>query len=585
MVLVLIAFTLVEIWSGLIIAEQAKNMQNSLKDSNQEAFWDAIKVLVSVSLAIWALTFVHIYLAGTLTLEWRRSLTDKLFAKYINSKQAFYRLKMQDMGVDNPDQRIGQDVNQFTQVTVLLVEHVARDFGTIVTNTVAVYQISPKTCWVMLTFAALYALIMLKGFVAPLMRVQRRLLGLEADLRYVLVRLRENAESIAFFQGSGVERELSEHFFLRAYRASYVKLLIEAGYRSFQSFVDHASMFLTYIPLAPMYFSGAVSFGSMTQVYMLAMQLEKSMFDLSREMDHIANLGAQGIRIRELWEALDGYNKPDRSPCKQEDGDISTDAGSEGEVDVEIARDYVSDDDEDEQVGTVHVLDLPDFGEERLIVSNLTLLPPTGKIPLLNELSFTMCSEDSVLITGASGTGKSSLLRTIGGLFARGSGRIDRTSLQRSFFVPQTPYLYEGSLRDNVMYPLSTTELSDVERVQQDSKIASVLGNLGIGYLIDRYGLDVGVEFDNILSGGEKQRLNFARVLVRSADGLSFVLLDEATSALDEANEDIAYGMLRQSVRCYISVGHRMNLKKFHTKQLMLESAPGGGCSASLAQL
>merc|ERR1740121_658664 len=308
------------------------------------------------------------------------------------------------------------------------------------------------------------------------------------------------------------------------------------------------------------------------------------MFDLSRELDHIASLGAQGVRIKELWDALERYAKSNRSPSKQEDDDMSTDAGSESEVDAEIAPDSASDD-EDEQAGTVHMLDLSDVGQERLTVSNLTLLPPVGEIPLLKGLSFTMRSEDAVLITGASGTGKSSLLRTIAGLCARGSGRVARTSLRRSFFVPQAPYLYEGSLRDNVMYPSSSTTLSGVERAQLDSKITSVLGSLGIGYLIDRHGLDAGVEFDKVLSGGEKQRLNFARVLVRSADGLSFVLLDEATSALDEANEDIAYGMLRQSVRCYISVGHRMNLKKFHTKQLMLESAPGGGCSASLAQL
>lgn len=262
--------------------------------------------------------------------------------------------------------------------------------------------------------------------------------------------------------------------------------------------------------------------------------------------------------------------------------DASTDAGDSSDED-ENFKGVESDSDNDGD--RVHVINLAHGSRQRLVVSDLSLFPPTGDLPLLKHLSFGMYDEDSVLITGPSGSGKSTLLRVIGGLFSRGSGQIQRTALKRSFFVPQSPYLYEGSLRENVMYPRGAADLNPDELNEQGAQISSILESLGIGYLVNRHGLDAAVEFDKMLSGGEKQRLNFARVLVRSPGELSFVLLDEATSALDEANETVAYQMLRQFVHCYVSVGHRMNLKKFHTKQLMLEKLPEGACTAQMLTL
>merc|ERR1719215_2414158 len=200
---------------------------------------------------------------------------------------------------------------------------------------------------------------------------------------------------------------------------------------------------------------------------MLFMHIERSLFDFTRNLDQIAGLGAQALRIIELWDAVERYEQAQRPAGKNEveefDEVDSTDAGETSDDEVDAEGQFGTATDSDEEDGKVRVVDLRDDSQARLVVSNLTLFPPVGEAPLLRRVTLTMYAEDSVLITGPSGTGKSTLLRTIGGLFARGSGSIQRTALQRSFFVPQNPYLYEGSLRDNVMYPSSVAELSVAE--------------------------------------------------------------------------------------------------------------------------
>eukprot|EP00928_Gymnodinium_smaydae_P026968 TRINITY_DN21009_c0_g1_i2.p2 TRINITY_DN21009_c0_g1~~TRINITY_DN21009_c0_g1_i2.p2 ORF type:complete len:160 (+),score=35.98 TRINITY_DN21009_c0_g1_i2:341-820(+) len=147
--------------------------------------------------------------------------------------------------------------------------------------------------------------------------------------------------------------------------------------------------------------------------------------------------------------------------------------------------------------------------------------------------------------------------------------------------MPQKPYLCMGSLRENAAYPLST--LPAAGQRPSDEDVEWALGKTNVGYLAARYGLDTPVDFEGVLSGGEKQRLGFARVLLRRS--AKFAMLDEATAALDEANESSAYELLRQRIPCYVSVGHRPNLEQFHTHKLLLEPRPRGGCRWSITRI
>eukprot|EP00930_Biecheleria_cincta_P034353 TRINITY_DN23754_c0_g2_i1.p1 TRINITY_DN23754_c0_g2~~TRINITY_DN23754_c0_g2_i1.p1 ORF type:complete len:505 (+),score=85.10 TRINITY_DN23754_c0_g2_i1:31-1515(+) len=489
---------------------------------------------------------------------------------YIDSNQSFYRLKMQYGNVDNPDQRIAQDIDQFTRVAVMLATHLVEDILKVVANSFALLAISPTLFYVLTGFSIAYTLLVVCCFVSPLMRVERRILAVEADLRYILVRLREHAESIAFFRGAEGERVGCEVVLDRCISASYKKLFIDIIFRALTGILQHLAHFLPMLVVVPMYFTGQVEFGTINEAQALFNHLMRGMLDFSKEMDDIAKLGAQAVRVQELWDALESIQDT-----------VSTDEGESSDEELVSGGELDDDDDDDDDqhgCGVVSVQDLESDAALCLRLDEVTLYPPFGSMPLIRDLSLSLYKGQSLLIEGPSGSGKSSLLRAIGGLFSRGHGAVSRKCLERSFFVPQAAYICLGSLRDNICYPKE-----NMDHEPTDEELHGVLQALNVGHIADRHGLDKPIAFDNILSGGEKQRLNFARLLIRK--DLEFALLDEATSALDEANEQIVYGLLRRQVPCYVSVGHRPQLAACHGSKLVLEKIPQGGCRGTLIPL
>jgi len=147
-----------------------------------------------------------------------------------------------------------------------------------------------------------------------------------------------------------------------------------------------------------------------------------------------------------------------------------------------------------------------------------------------------------------------------------------RAPADNSFFLPQKPYLCLGTLPENVEYPKPPSKPTSLD-TDRSAEIALALGQVGLGHLIERHGLDSEVDFDSVLSGGEKQRLGFARLLRPEA---KFAILDEATSALDPENEELVYRLLAERVASYVSVGHRAALERFHSHGLRLERRPAG---------
>jgi len=215
-----------------------------------------------------------------------------------------------------------------------------------------------------------------------------------------------------------------------------------------------------------------------------------------------------------------------------------------------------------------------------LRLSGISVLPPRSQEPLVSGLSLVLRDGQSLIISGPSGAGKSSLLRAIGGLWASGRGTIERCHIQECFFAPQVPYLCMGTLRENTTYPLTANFSRSPE---SDELVRRALKLANVGYLADRHGLDNVVSWDDVLSGGEKQRVGFARLMTRK--GVRLALLDEATSAMDPENEDLTYERLREHVSCFASVGHRPNLEKFHSHKLALRPLKAGGCEGELLEL
>jgi vitamin B12/bleomycin/antimicrobial peptide transport system ATP-binding/permease protein len=199
--------------------------------------------------------------------------------------------------------------------------------------------------------------------------------------------------------------------------------------------------------------------------------------------------------------------------------------------------------------------------DKRLAIEHLTLQTPDYKRTLVVDLSLEVKTGEGVLIVGASGGGKSSLLRAVAGLWDSGTGNIVRPPLQDMFFLPQRPYMIIGTLRAQLLYPSDKRDVTDEE-------LHYILTTVNLADLGERFGgLEVEADWGKILSLGEQQRVAFARVLLAKP---RYVILDEATSALDSENEESLYQQLHDSGTTLVSVSHRLNIRKYHKHILEL---------------
>jgi putative ATP-binding cassette transporter len=204
--------------------------------------------------------------------------------------------------------------------------------------------------------------------------------------------------------------------------------------------------------------------------------------------------------------------------------------------------------------------------DSRLVLDKLTLLTPNSEQTLMRDLSLSLQPDQRLLIVGVSGSGKSSLLRAIAGLWTNGRGVITRPSINQMLFLPQKPYMLLGTLRDQLLYPNILADISD-------QQLLDILIQVNLADLPEQIGgFDSLQDWSNVLSLGEQQRLAFARILVAKP---KYVILDEATSALDVFNEKMLYERLQSMDAVYLSVGHRSSLLKYHDLVLELDGEGG----------
>lgn len=500
---------------------------NALQEKNRDAFTHQFIRFGWLAAIFLAVAVYRQYLRQALEIRWRRWLTEHLVGAWLEGR-AFYRLPQARGGADNPDQRIADDVGDFVGQTLSLGLGLLDSLVTLASFTTILWGLSGALdlgFMVVPGYMVWVALIYALGGSWLINRIGRPLIGLnfrqqqrEADFRFALVRLRENAESVAFLGGEARESRTLAQLFAHVVENWWQIMRRQKRLTWFSAGYGQIAVVFPYVVAAPRFFSGAMELGGLMQTAQAFGQVQGA---LSWFIDAYASLAAW----RATAERLIGF-------CKALDEARAAAGG-------DVVR----------QMGAGHDLRL----------RKLTLDLPDGT-PLLSGLDLDLPAGGRVLVVGPSGCGKSTLLRALGGLWRHGTGQIVVPAGQRLLFLPQKPYLPIGPLRQALTYPASDCPYDD-------SGLRQILAACRLEPLGDRLNEDA--PWGQILSPGEQQRLGIARALLVRPDWL---FLDEATSALDPADEAALYRLLTEAlpVTTLVSVGHRPELAAFHSHRLDL---------------
>lgn len=522
LLLLLIVLMLVDTRLAVMLNNQAGEMTSALAGKDGDRFWAAVRAcLLTLAVAIPIYAFYY-YMRDVFANQWRDWLTRRFLDGYLNGRKYYALGAVGDL--DNPDQRIAEDINTFTGRSINFLLIFLGSIMQLVAFSAVLWSISHLLVGVLAVYALAGTVIALWVFGTPLIRLNFWQLRREADFRFSLIRLRENAESIAFYRGEAQERaHIDDKFGLVI--DNFGKLIKkQRSLNFFQRTFSQLTLVLPGVILANGVLSGELEVGRAIQA----------------TGAFTAVLGAVGV-IVDNFESLSRFV-----------------AGIDR---LQALSNLVLKGDPPKPDAHATPRGITMRPGEHLALESVTLHPPESERVLIKELSLVVKPGDALLITGDSGCGKSSLLRAIAGLWRTGAGTIQHPPADAVFFLPQQPYLQSGTLRSQLIYPSERCSLDD-------EQLLAILEQVHLPHLVDRVGgLDAVRDWEKLLSVGEQQRLAFGRVLVHAP---SVVILDEATSALDSGNEASLYGRLRASRTTLVSIAHRPAVLRHHTHVLKL---------------
>lgn len=538
--LLLLIAVLLLAYTGLsvVLNNQRGALISSLSAKDEGRFWQTVSIFIGVLVVYAPLLAGYNFLRDRLALAWRRWLTDSFVERYFTNR-AFYRINQFSPEIDNPDQRIAEDIRSFTQESLTIALVAIESVLPVIAFSGVLWGISRELVFFLLIYAVAGTLVTVGVFGRPLVQLNFEQLKKEANFRFSLVRVRENAEAIAFYQGEGQESMQIKDRFTAAFD-NYKRLLTwELSLNGLTNIYEFIPFVLPAIVVAPAVFGGEVEVGKVSEAQGAFIRV---FFSLNVVVARLQSLTAFGAGIDRLYDFSDSIEETPVDIDKPEAGVEAEEKDSE--IEIEISHSLIS---------------LETAPE--LVLQNLTLQTPNYQRTLIRNLSLTLNTQGSLLVMGPSGCGKSSLLRAIAGLWNSGTGTIQRPNLKDLLFLPQKPYMVLGSLRQQILYPYTDTKI-------EDEQLRRVLKEVNLPDLEDRFeGFDTIEEWSDVLSLGEQQRLSFARVLLHQP---AYTLLDEATSALDQTNEAQLYTHLANNQIAYLSVGHRESLETYHQSLLRL---------------
>lgn len=517
----LAALLLTQTGFAVLINQETGEFMSALAAGDSERFWAAVRMCV-----LWVCGAVPTYACYYLVRDrlgnhWRRWLTYRFLGRYF-SHQKFYELNAH-VSIDNPDQRMAEDINTFTQKSLFFGLILMGSLIQLTAFSKVLWSISHELVFFLVLYATLGTLTTLLVFGKPLTLLNFRQLRREADLRFGLIRVRENAESIALYRGEAQEQQQIKRRFASAYENFNHLINRQFFLNLFQYSYSMLTLVLPSAIIATHVLSGEMEVGRAVQA---AGAFTAVLAAISLVVDNFESLTRFAAGVDRLDAFYQTLQAPPQHP-KVED-----------------------------PVETVE-------GSAELRLEKLTVQTPAPVRPLLQHVSLVVEPGEGLLIVGPSGSGKSALLRTITGLWPSGGGRIQRPVPEQMLFLPQQPYmLLGGTLRSQLLYPQS-------DRQVQDADLLQALEVVNLPDLAERVGgLNAEQDWDRTLSVGEQQRLAFARLLLLAP---RFAFLDEATSALDLANEARLYRALMATHTTPISVGHRASILKYHAWVLEIQ--------------
>ncbi|WP_082711668.1 SbmA/BacA-like family transporter [Burkholderia singularis] len=535
LLITIIAINLTIVWINVRINAWNTTFYDALQSKDVHDFPRLLGTFTALAFGYVILTVYSLYLRQMLGFRWRQWLTSRYLRDWLGERN-FYRIE-RDRLADNPDQRIADDLQALASTTLSLSLGLLSTVVTLITfitvlKTIAgaatfsfnghVITIPNYMVWAALIYAIAGSYV-IHRFGHPLVSINYQQQRVEADFRFGLIRIRENTEQIAFYNGEPTEAAHAQNLFQRI-RDNWWRVMQYTKRLTFVSSVyGQIALIFPIAVAAPRYFAGAFSFGVVMRIVDAFGNVSDSFSWFIGNYGTLAEWRATVNRLSEFKRVMDASHLKESLSPATEHGGIN-----------------------------LHYVDA-----NALTTAHLKLALPDGT-PLASIGSVTIEPGSRWLVRGPSGSGKSTLMRALAGLWPFGDGAIDAPVGARMMFVPQQSYLPIGTLKAALAYPSAADAFSD-------DACRDALATCGLAGYAAR--LEETGHWTRMLSPGEQQRLAGARVLLHQPD---YLFLDEATSALDDDNEERLYRLFNERLpnAAIVSIAHRKSLAVFHRQTL-----------------
>ena len=533
----IITLTIAAVYMTLLLNEWFNSFYSALQNYDSGAVYSGLLRFTGLAFAHIAFAVYSYYLQQRLALRWRKWMTKNYLAKW-TGQQMYYRLEMFSQGTaDNPDQRISEDINLFTARTLSFMSGLLRSATTIVCFIFVLWNLSE-----VLSFSAAGQEIHIYGYLVWTAlaysvlgtwithKVGHRLVSLnylqqklEADFRFSMVRLRETAESVAFYNGAAKEESFLSNRFTTLLKNTLFIIKKQKQLSWLTNSYAQIAIIFPFVVTVPRYLSQNISLGGL-------MQIANCFGKVQDAMSYFVDVYASLAEWQSCAERLLSFDRHIAAIEKETE----------------------------EKSGSLVREETPD----RLRLTDVTISVPAmdenkRTREIISSAACTIRSGEHVILKGPSGSGKSTLLRTLAGFWPYVKGHISMPAPSEMMFIPQKPYIPMGTSAEAASYPLETAD---------EEILSPLLVECGLSHLMEK--TDTEADWSHILSLGEQQKLAFVRVFLRKP---KWVFLDEATSAMDEETEEKMYRLLTALPgTTVISIGHRSTLDKWHDRVLRI---------------